>query len=523
LEKVASLFTPSVWTKGVLVAALVASTCSGATAQSTADANQDLVDSVKELRAQVAQLREAVSDIKAQAVQYRSENEQLRSELQALRTTVAAQTTPPAPSTSAPATANSQAPATANSQEQRIAALEENTQMLQSQVSTQYQTKVESGSKYRVRFSGLVLLNIFSNHGAVDNLDFPSYAASTTTYGSESNFGATLRQSEFGLEVFGPQIAGAKTSGNVQFDFGGGFPTAALDGVNTGLVRLRTATARMDWENTSLIGGQDSLFISPNSPTSFASLAVPSLGYAGNLWAWTPQFRVEHRIDLGSDQNLTVQAGILDNITGERSYSSMRQPQAGEASGQPAYAIRTGWNGTWSGNPAAFGVSGYYSKQNWGGPLKVNGWAVTGDWRIPISRMFELSGEAFRGRAIGGIGGGVGQSVIFSADPLYPGPQFAALDSVGGWSQLKYIATPKLEFNGAFGMDNPFASEIRGFVLPSSSYQTVIMANRGEMVNFIYRPRSDLLFSGEYRHLRTTQVNALNSAEQVNLMMGVLF
>jgi hypothetical protein len=42
-------------------------------------------------------------------------------------------------------------------------------------------------------------------------------------------------------------------------------------------------------------------------------------------------------------------------------------------------------------------------------------------------------------------------------------------------------------------------------------------------MNFIYRPRSDLLFSGEYRRLRTSEIGALNTADQINLIMGVLF
>jgi hypothetical protein len=43
------------------------------------------------------------------------------------------------------------------------------------------------------------------------------------------------------------------------------------------------------------------------------------------------------------------------------------------------------------------------------------------------------------------------------------------------------------------------------------------------MVNFIYRPRSDLLLSGEYRHLHTTQIGNYFTADHVNVMMGVLF
>jgi hypothetical protein len=44
------------------------------------------------------------------------------------------------------------------------------------------------------------------------------------------------------------------------------------------------------------------------------------------------------------------------------------------------------------------------------------------------------------------------------------------------------------------------------------------------MFNTIYRPRSDLLFSLEYRHLRTVEISAgPQHAGQINLVMGVLF
>jgi regulator of replication initiation timing len=478
----------------------------------------DLADSIRQLREQIQELRSAVSEVKSEAAQYHAENEELRKELEHIRSNSNQQT--PAAENSSAAAAN---PASNTAAEQRVSSLEETTQVMQSELRTLYQTKVESASKYRVRLSGLVLLNLFHNRGEVDNLDVPTYATATGPYGVTPGFGATVRQSELGLEVFGPELAGAKTRGEVQLDFGGGFPAGALDGINTGIVRLRTANMRLDWENTSVIVGQDSLFISPNSPTSFASLLVPSLGYSGNLWAWTPQVRLEHKFNLGDDQNISIQGGILDNLTGEPSYGSHRLPQAGEASGQPAYAARTAWTKNVNGKPFTLGASGYYSPQNWGPGWTTDGWAAVGDWRIPVLSRFELSGEFYRGKAVGGLGGGIGQSVLFNSNPTGFSPGFLPLNSAGGWSQLKFLATSRLEFNGAFGSDNPFAKDIHAITSPVGIYPSVLTANRSEMMNFIYRPRSDLLFSGEYRHLRTSQIGNYYSADQVNLMMGVLF
>ena len=52
--------------------------------------------------------------------------------------------------------------------------------------------------------------------------------------------------------------------------------------------------------------GQDNTFFSPLSPTSFASLALPAFSYAGNLWGWIPQVRVEHRFNLSEGQSISA-------------------------------------------------------------------------------------------------------------------------------------------------------------------------------------------------------------------------
>jgi len=169
------------------------------------------------------------------------------------------------------------------------------------------------------------------------------------------------------------------------------------------------------------------------------------------------------------------------------------------------------------------GAAGYYSRQDWGFNHHVDGWAGMTDWDIPIAPRVNLSGEFYRGTAVGGLGGGVGRSVLFSGIPG-PATQIRALDSIGGWSQLKLKASSRLEFNGAFGLDNPYAEDLRAFSAPISYFDPFLAQNRSGLVNFIYRPRSDLLFSAEYRHLRTFDLAAHSpTAEQVNLIMGFLF
>jgi hypothetical protein len=473
-----------------------------------------MTDAVRQLQDEVRELRTAVGELRSEAGQYRAETEALRKELQAARGT-ASEAAPENPA------GDVSAPAQTGALEERVSSLEESSQLLTSKLDDQYQTKVEAASKYRIRLSGIVLLNVFGNHGYVDSQDVPTWAIPHIPNVSDQTFGASMRQTEIGLEVFGPRLAGARTSGDLQIDFSGGSPNLP-NGVNFGLVRLRTASLRMDWKNTSIVGGQDNAFMSPLSPTSFASLSVPAFSYAGNLWGWIPQVRIEHRFDISEGQSILLQGGILDNVTGELPSSFEPFAQAGESSGQPAYAARGSWTRSVFGMPLTLGTAGYYSRQAWSFGRSVDGWATMADWSLPLTRRVSLTGEFYRGRALGGLGGGVGRSVLFSPNPT-PGGELRALDSVGGWSQLKIRATNKLEFNGAFGVDNPYAMDVRGF--PSSpGFPAPLLQNRSSLVNVIYRPRSDLVFSGEYRHLRTFDVDAGSpTADQINLIMGILF
>jgi regulator of replication initiation timing len=486
---------------------------------------ETLQDSIRELREQVRELRSAISEVKSESARYREETLALRQELQQARSLWASQKVTPqsaqAESVAADSTSRDQ-----SNIPQRVGKLEEDQQLLAGKIDDQYQTKVESASKYKVRFSGIVLFNLAGNSGHVDDIDVPMLALPNDTF-NHGSFTGTLRQSELGFEAFGPAVLGARSSANVQFDFAGGSP-ADLNGATTGIARLRLGTVNLDWANTSLVGGQDALFFSPNSPTSFATLAIPALAYSGNLWSWTPQLRLEHRFSVAETSKIILQGGILDPLTGEppngESFQFYRVPQAGESTRQPGYGTRVAWSHPASGDAITLGVGAYYSRQNWGFSRDVNAWAGTADWSVPLGRRFAVSGEFYRGRAIGGLGGSLGRSVIWDRPLSDPASIVLPLNSIGGWTQVKFKAAPKLEFNGAFGQDSTFASDLKALANEFSYLDANLARNRAFFGNVIYRPRSDLLFAFEYRRLRTADAYGMNqNVNHLNLSMGVLF
>jgi TolA-binding protein len=521
------------------------STSQGATGES---AGENLSDSVRELRTQVRELQGLLAGMRSDWERSNTQTAELRRELDEIRAgagvrnaefeDAARKSEFPAPTADAGSRQNTLANGTPENQppeaqeevqkehqkkSDRGASLDEEYQLLSGKVDDQYQTKVESASKYRLRLSGIVLMNLVSNQGVVDNIDLPTLAYARQPGYPAGSFGATLRQSEIGLEAFGPTLAGAKTRADLQIDLAGGF-TSVPNGINSGLMRLRTGTMRMDWTNTSVVVGQDMIFFSPDSPTSFASLAVPALSSAGNLWSWVPQIRVEHKVSLGEESSLLFQGGILDPVSGEAPVGTYyRHPGPGEASRQPAYGTRIAWTRNIFGQPLRVGVGGYYSRQDYGFNRNVNGWAAMSDIELPLGRQFSFNGKLYRGAALGGLYAGIGRSVLFSGDPTMSDTRVEALNSIGGWAQLKYRPANKWEFNAAFGMDNPFARDLEYFRYAQAYGDPTLARNQAGFVNMIYRPRSDLLFSAEYRHLTTYTITNGNSAGQLNLMMGVLF
>lgn len=494
---------------------------------------KSLAESVRQLQSQVQTLNSQMNELRAGQQQALLEAAALRGELNRTREQLASReggesssygpSSAPAPS----ASADSRVPAAPQQSGASLAAqvsqLEDDQRLLNDKIVEQSQTKVESGSKYRVRLSGIVLFNANITRGAVDNLDFPQIATPPETPGTSGAFSGSLRQSQVGIEAFGPDIAGARTSANLKFDFAGGFPKTP-NGTAFGIVRLRTGTIRLDWEHTSIVAGQDSIFFAPLTPTTLSSLAIPALSYTGNLWSWTPQIRIEHRISLSDTSNLLLQAGILDSLTGEIPSGDYRSPTAGEQSGQPAYAARIAWSRREFGRDMTLGLGGYYGRQNWGFGRNVDGWVGTTDVTVPLGDYFDVTGEFYRGRGVGGMGGGIGQTILLSGPITDPGTTIRGLDSMGGWVQLKFKPKANFEVNFAYGQDNPFASELRAFPASAYYYGSSLSRNLSPFVNFIYRVRSDVVFSVEYRRLQTYTLDSnANSANQIGTSVGYIF
>ncbi len=491
--------------------------CIGIATNSPASAqnkSRDTGRSIDSILAQIQELRGALDETRRQLASSTLETEALRREVQSLRERLAQVSGPDglprdleAPLEAAAGTESGKDPGG-------------DLALLAAKVDEQDQTKVESGSKHRVRLSGMVLLNAYTTRGAVDDLDLPFTALPVLPGETGGSTAATLRQSLVRLEVFGPRFLGASTAGELTFDFFGGFPVTP-EGVTSGLVRLRTAKLNLEWADMSVVAGQDVPFFSPLSPTSLVSTAYPALSASGNLWTWTPQAYIERRFSLSDRSKLILQGGVLNALTGEQPVTEyVRSPASGERTRIPASALRLAWQGSIAGRTARIGAGAYYSRQDWTFNRTVDAWSVTSDFDLPLGPWFSLSGELYRGRAIAGLGGGATGSVVFVGNSTSPGTTLIPVESLGGWSQIKFKPVEKIEFNASFGKDGALGRRLAR--LP----ETIGMVHRNAsgLVNVIYQPRTNLFFSAEYRRLWTSRYwQDLVIANHFGLGAGIAF
>ena len=150
-----------------------------------ASSSNDPAGAVHDLQDQVHKLQVMVDEMRAENAQSRAEMHQLRQDLQATRALLESPSAPAGAHAGEPPAAVEaefvpagappvkEAPAAI---EDRVQKLEDSTSLMSSKIDEQYQTKVETASKYRARLHGIVLMNAFRNVGSSDDLDFPTYS-----------------------------------------------------------------------------------------------------------------------------------------------------------------------------------------------------------------------------------------------------------------------------------------------------------------------------------------------------------
>ncbi|MDX2031417.1 MAG: hypothetical protein SF339_12150 [Blastocatellia bacterium] len=409
-------------------------------------------------------------------------------------------------------------PAAPPASEERLSRLEEEVDVHTSQLKEQAQTKVEADSRFRVRLTGMLLMNTYLNSDDDAGNDLPIFAfpAAARAGRRRNNLGASMRQTRIGFSMTGPRVGNARLSAEADFDFWGGPFRDRIEGDVLGFLRIRTASAKIEWDRGAIEVGQLAPLISPLNPTSLAAVWFPGMTGAGNLWQWRPQILGERRARLGPGTELIFQGALLP-VFGETVGGSDLQ-------GSPAFQGRVALRRALEDERVfEIGIGGHREKRHFGvGGQRVDGAILSGDWRIPLGSRLELSGEAYRGRAVSlsePSGSRIDRLFAYTGILIDPATVVRGVRSGGGWLQLSLQARPDLEFNAAYGQEDPNNADLRfGVVNGFTRFK-----NQAVSANFIHHLRSNFLISLEYRRLLTEYATGRRTNNHVNLAFGYLF
>jgi len=476
------------------------------------------------LSQKIQELTDAMTRTQAQLEQSQHQLDEMRRQLAALESQMkqggGVVSVPATPATESSTATNQAGPVTSASQIQDI---RERQALQQSQIATHEQTKVESESKYPVKITGLLLLNGFVNTNAVDMAATPTLAVP----GSGST-GASVRQTVLGFDARGPHLFGASSYADLRVDFDGssqsGGTATTFSGyfnTNTMPLRLRTAHAGLRWEHTDVYFSLDRPIFSPDTPTSLTAVAEPSLAWSGNLWTWNPQLGLRQDVPFAGTHDIRLEAALIDvgdaplSPVFSPSTTPIVPPTGAEQSRWPGVEARVALLGSKMDDGSHFGAGGYFAPHLNSLGYRFNSFAGTLDTHLLLPAHFEFTGSFYRGRGLGGLGGGAYKDFVYRLDTDSGTYYFRPLDDMGGWVQLKKKVGERMEFNGAFGMDNAFSHEMRYYAVVDGSMYQNLARNRTFTANVIYSPSAYLMFSLEYRHLESFPVVGLSSESNI--------
>lgn len=473
-----------------------------------------------DLAQQVQQLSDALTRTESQLEQSQRELEELRNQLSVMKLQLAAKGVTSSPHPEQPVPQPGAASSSSNED------LRERLAIAESQIATHEQSKVETESKYPIKITGMLLFNGFVNTSAVNLPVTPSIAL-----GGSGSTGASVRQTILGFDARGPHLLGAQSSADLRIDFAGTTQSAADNGSFAGpysssaaFLRLRTAHASLDWQHTQLSFALDRPLISPDTPTSLTAVAEPALAWSGNLWTWNPQLELSHNFDLPRQSSFRTQVALIDVADSPFTPQlTTTTASTGEQSRWPGAEARIAFlrpGDTESDNH--FGIGGYFAPHRLAPDQTFDSWAASLDVNQHLGSHFVWTGSAYRGLALGGLGGGAYKDIAYHTNSMgetYIHP----LDDVGGWTQLKEFISSRLEFNEAFGTDQIFAGQLRRYAGSNATYQNLAAA-RTWTANVLYRPSAYLLFSLEYRRLVDAwAVGSPAAANVIGLAVGYKF
>jgi hypothetical protein len=314
-----------------------------------------------------------------------------------------------------------------------------------------------------------------------------------------------------------PNVLGGSFTGDLEMDFfGGQMPSGG--GRTFPLVRLRTARGIVRWSHGEWLLGQETVLISPQNPVSVASFGFPGFSGAGNLWLWLPQVR--GTIEAGSGVRFALQGAVLAPTAGQPVGFFDTDADSAEQSRTPFVQgrARLSWGADETRGEIGVGahegkvISTHVVAPAGLTPRRFTSKAFSVDFLIPITRLIDLRGEGYAGKAIRGLGtGAIGQGV---GSDLAPNG-LVAVRTRAGWVQLNLHPATGMTVGSGYGRDDPEDRDLP----PDGRRKNMTVEG-----HLVWRFAGPLLAGAEWRQTTTRyRTDFSDTNHHLNLALGFVF
>lgn len=217
--------------------------------------------------------------------------------------------------------------------------------------------------------------------------------------------------------------------------------------------RIRLAYVQVNKGPFTLLAGQNWDLISPLFPSYNSEVVMWNGGNTGDR---RPQFRLTYEPKLGPGKlSLAGEIGASGAVDGQDlDGDGIRD---GEAAVTPTGQVRIGYSAPMNGQTWSIGFWGHGARQ------QVNRNLIAGredftsslvglDLSVPLLKNLLIKGEAWTGKGLSDVRGGIGQSVNTATGQL--------IDASGGWAELSYRLNEHYTLFFGTTLDNPESSDI---------------------------------------------------------------
>jgi hypothetical protein len=341
----------------------------------------------------------------------------------------------------------------------------------------------------------------------VNTGNYAAWVESQAVHEKDDEFNATANQTRLGLTITGTTPGEMKPSGTLEVDLYGNGTAENKPGL---LVRHAYAQLDFPGPDLSIIAGQTSDLVSPLNPST---LNYTVMWWNGNIGYRRPQLRITEKLKFDS-VGVELAAAGTRNIGHDN--GAFDPGDTGEDSGLPGAQWRAALSlPLLTDKPTVLGVSGHWAREEWDRDASDTFYyrtssSVNLDLTLPLVGWLAVKGEAFQGKNLDSLLGGIGQGINATTGEEIHSKGFWAAASIRPTIQ----ALSAWELNIGAGVDDPDNEDL---AVGSRS------RNLSEFVNLSYDFGKGVSVGAEFMHMETDYLGEDDPAKANRVQLSLIY